>query len=142
MSQQPTSSLPAAQASELEILQLHLRVWEPAAREVFAELPSGSVAFSEPFERPLPANSKHSNGSGTAKRSTVLSGGCTIDLSFMPRWLHRVMHRPLEGAQWGSLTGQLRSVDVAVEISGNRPLTRRPAAGDPPEYEFDQRIAW
>ena len=41
MSQPSASYLLAGQASELERLQLQSRVWEPAARALLAELPSG-----------------------------------------------------------------------------------------------------
>ncbi len=41
MTGQPSPYLLAGQASELERLQLQSRVWEPAARALLAELPSG-----------------------------------------------------------------------------------------------------
>src|SRR5215217_2011683 len=41
MSREPSSYLLAGQPSELERLQLQSRVWEPAARAVLGELPSG-----------------------------------------------------------------------------------------------------
>jgi len=45
--------------------------------------------------------------------------------------LLRIVVPPFSARAWMTLTGHLRLVDVAVEISGKRPLTRLPAPGDP-----------